>query len=326
MKAFFSELGRDIWDVSYTLFKLMIPVIIIVKVLEEMGAIEYISLLLGPLMGVVGLPESMGLVWATTILTNIYAGMLVFFYAQQTEMLTVAQVTVIAILLLLAHGLPVEARIAQQAGIRLRVTLLLRIGGGFLFGWIAHLIMTHFNLLQEPNQLVWEPALPEPGLWPWFVGQLESLVMIQLIIIVLLTALKILKVVGIERLMGLMLRPVLKFLGIGREATTITIVGVTLGLAFGGGLLIKEARAGHVPKKDIFASMSLLGLCHSMIEDTLLVLVLGADFFWVFWFRMLLALLIVAVLTRVVNRLPDAIWSKHLVNRHIEPLQPAANT
>ncbi len=322
LRRFGSELGNDIWQVSTTLFRLMIPTIIVVKVLEELGAVDYLAIFLGPVMAWVGLPESMGLVWATTILTNIYAGMLVFFYVQQTEMLSVAQVTVLSVLLLLAHGLPVEAHIAQQAGVRLRITLLLRLGGGLLLGWILHQLYTQMNWLQETNQLVWQPQIPEAGLWAWVVNQAKSLLMIQVIIIVLLTCLKILKLLGIERLIGFLLRPILRFLGIGKEATTITIVGVTLGLSFGGGLLIKEARAGHVPQQDIFASMCLLALSHSMIEDTLLVMVLGADLSGVLWARLIFTVVLIGIFTRITVRCSGAFWKRHLVNRNIEPLLP----
>lgn len=322
LRRFGSELGSDIWQVSTTLFKLMVPTIIVVKILEELGAVDYLAIFLGPVMAWVGLPESMGLVWATTILTNIYAGMLVFFYVQQTEVLSVAQVTVLSVLLLLAHGLPVEARIAQQAGVRLRVTLLLRLGGGLLLGWILHQLYTHMNWLQETNQLVWQPQIPEAGLWAWVVNQAKSLLMIQVIIIVLLTCLKVLKLLGIERLIGFLLRPILRFLGIGKEATTITIVGVTLGLSFGGGLLIKEARAGYVPQQDIFASMCLLALSHSMIEDTLLVMVLGADLSGVLWARLIFTVVLIGIFTRITVRCSGTFWKRHLVNRNIEPLLP----
>jgi len=318
MKTFFKELVQEIWDVSYTLFKLMIPTIIVVKILESLGFLDYFALILGPIMGWVGLPESMGIVWATTILTNIYAGMLIFFYAQQGEAMTVAQVTIICILMLFAHGLPVEARIAQQAGIRLRFTLLLRVGGGLILAYILNKLYLEFDHLQEVNQLAWQPEPADTGLWAWTVGQLESLLMIQVIIAFLLTALKILKIIGIETLMGHLLSTLLKVLGISRQATTITIVGFTLGLSFGGGLLINEARKGHVSRRDIFASMSLLALCHSMIEDTLLMLLLGADFAGVFWARLAFSLVVIAILTRVIDRLPERFWDRHLTNKHIQ--------
>jgi len=319
MKTFFKELLIEIWDVSYTLFKLMIPTIIVVKILESLGFLEYFALVLGPIMHWVGLPESMGIVWATTILTNIYAGMLVFFYAQQAETLTVAQVTILCILMLFAHGLPVEARIAQQAGIRLRFTLLLRVGGGLALAWILNKLYLEFDYLQEVNQLSWQPEPADTSLLGWAKGQIESLIMIQIIIAGLLFALKILKLLGIEKLMGYMLSPLLRMLGISRQATTITIVGFTLGISFGGGLLINEARQGHVSRRDIFASMSLLALCHSMIEDTILMLLLGADFAGVFWARIIFSFIVIAILTRVMDLLPARVWDKHLTNKHIQP-------
>ncbi len=326
MKVFFSELSKEIWQVSYTLFRLMIPAIIVVKLLESFGLLEYLAMVLGPIMSWVGLPESMGLVWATTILTNLYAGMLVFFYAQQAETLTIAQVTVISLLMLFAHGLPVEARIAQQAGMRLRITLLLRVGGGLLIAWIMNKLYIHFDYLQEPNVLAWQPEIPTPGLMPWILNQIESLAMIQIIIILLLTSLKILKLVGIEKLMSWLLAPVLKILGIGHQATTITIVGITLGLGFGGGLLIQESKAGHVSKRDVFAAMSLLAICHSIIEDTLLVLLLGADLSGVLWARLFFSVVVISILTRVIDVLPEHIWQKHLINKHVQPESTPSST
>ena len=76
---FAAELAREIYFVTWTLYKLMIPTVLVVKLLEEMGALVYLSWLLSPLMTLMGLPESMGIVWATAMVTNLYAGMVVFF-------------------------------------------------------------------------------------------------------------------------------------------------------------------------------------------------------------------------------------------------------
>lgn len=319
IRNFIAELAQEIWEVSWTLFKLMVPTLLIVKVLEELGGVALLGTLLGPLMQLVGLPDSMGLVWATTMLTNIYAGMIVFFQLGLQEPMTVAQVTVLSTLMLMAHGLPVEVRIAQQAGMRVRVSLLLRIGGGLLLAWMQYRFYEAGDWLQQTNELVWQPEPVDSSWQGWLLAQAESLVMIQLIIIVLLTGLKLLKLAGIERLMAWLLRPLLRVLKIGPEATTITIVGATLGLAFGGGLLIKEVRAGHVPEKDVFAAMAFLALSHSLIEDTLLVLVLGADISGVLWMRLVFSIVVVALMTRWVIKRPDAFWQRYLVNQNIRP-------
>ena len=313
VKVFFQELYSEIYDVSVTLFKLMIPVILVIKLLDEMGGIEWFASLLGPLMAMVGLPDSTALVWATTMATNIYAGMLVFFTQSHQESLSVAQVTVLGGLLLMAHGLPIEARIAQIAGVRMRATLLLRIGGGLVFAWLLNLIYSQGGWLQQPNELLWQPEIVEDTFLAWGVQQIKSLLMIQLIIIALLTGLKVLKQVGIEKLMAWLLQPLLRVLGIGSEATTISIVGVTLGLSFGGGLLIKEARTGQISKRDVFAAMAFLGLCHSLIEDTLLVMLLGAHISGVLWMRLFFSLLVVAVLTRWMDSKSEQFHQRYLI-------------
>ena len=57
-------------------FKIMIPVSLIIKILEETGLMQYVGYALSPLMQPLGLPGEMGLVWAATMLSNIYGGLL----------------------------------------------------------------------------------------------------------------------------------------------------------------------------------------------------------------------------------------------------------
>ncbi|MBU1294802.1 MAG: hypothetical protein KKD82_08265, partial [Gammaproteobacteria bacterium] len=64
-------LWKEILNVTWTLYKIMIPMIIIIKVVEEFGGIELLSQWLSPVMSFVGLPSEMGLVWATTLVTNM---------------------------------------------------------------------------------------------------------------------------------------------------------------------------------------------------------------------------------------------------------------
>lgn len=129
-KAAWMDLAREIYFVSWTLFKLMIAVLIVVKIVQELGAIVWISGLLQPFMGWVGLPESMGLVWATTLLVNIYGGMLIFFQLAPQESLTVAQVTVLGVLMLkkwelirISSVLPGNCMVIESTAAPLRILL-----------------------------------------------------------------------------------------------------------------------------------------------------------------------------------------------------------
>ena len=115
------EILGDSYKVITTLFRIMIPAILVVKVLTELGAATLLGQLFAPVMGWMGLPPEAGLIWASAMLTNIYTGLVIFFSTAGTEGWSVAQVTVLATLLLSAHNLPVEVRVAQKAGCRIEL-------------------------------------------------------------------------------------------------------------------------------------------------------------------------------------------------------------
>jgi len=298
------SIAQDIIHVYLTLLRIMVPALLVVKGLELAGAIEWLSSLLGPVMSAVGLPSSMGIVWATTMLTNIYGGMIIFFELSSNESLSVAQVTVLGCMMLIAHGLPVEAAIAKKAGVRWRATLCIRIFGALIFGALLNFIYQETDYLQQTNILLWQPELVKPTLLEWCLEQLKTLAMVFLIISALILLLRLLKWLHIERLMHWLLSPLLILLGLSKQASNITIIGITLGLSFGGGLLIKEAESGALSSKDIFISMALLALCHSLIEDTLLIMILGAHLSGILWGRLAFTLVFVSMMSHLLN------WNK----------------
>lgn len=299
-------------DISLTLFKLMVPIIIIIKILEELGLVILLSQWLTPVMELVGLPGAMGLVWATTLVTNLYGGIVVYASLAGDVPMTVAQVTIISSMMLFAHALPIEARIAQKAGVSISLTLLLRTGMAIVFGLIFNQIYSAGNWLQQPSVLSWAPEVVDNSLSTWIQSQLMGLVMIYVIVFALVLLLDVLKRVGIIQWINNMIRPVLHLLGIGREAETITLVGLTLGISYGGALLIKEAEAGHIKPRDVLFSVSLLGLSHSLIEDTLLMMLIGADLGGILLGRVVFTLLVIFLMVRLVDR-----CSVDTVNRYL---------
>lgn len=304
----------DIFSMSYNLFKLMIPVIIIVKIIDEMGGIEIIGGFLEPIMNLVGLPASMGLVWASTLLSNIYGGMIIYVTMAIEQPLSVAQVTVLGAMMLFAHALPIELRIAQKAGVRILYLFALRVGGAILLGILLHNIYASGNYLEQTSVSLFIPEInPDKSLLGWILLQLKTFFKIFLVISVLVIFLSLLRLSGIEKLMAWLLKPILKILGLSEKTTSITIIGITLGIIYGSSLLIKEAQSGNISKLDVFGSLTLLALCHSIIEDTLLILLLGADISGALYFRVLSALILTTILIRLAKLLSEANFSKYLV-------------
>jgi hypothetical protein len=311
IRVFFIELSKDIFNVTLTLFKIMIPMLLIIKVIEEIGGIKLISKVLGPLMNSVGLPNSMSLVWATTLLTNIYGGLIILVNMDVT--LTVAQASILGSMMLLAHTLPIEATIAKKAGVSLWLTLFVRIASSLLLAWLLHLSYQYTNALQNNAIILWKPeVITDSSYLGWLIKQASNLFMVFTVISVLLFTLKIFKLLGIEKLMAWVLMPFLYILGISKEATNLTIIGITLGLAFGGGLLIHEAKQGHIKARDVFTAIMLLNLLHSLIEDTLLILLIGADFNTIFWGRLVFTITVISLLSLIVRRLSPSFCNSYL--------------
>ena len=100
------------------------------------------------------------------------------------------------------------------------------------------------------------------------------------------------------------MEPTLKWLGISQKVLPITIIGLTLGIAYGGGLLIEESRQKDIDIKGIFYSMTLMGLFHSIIEDTLLMLSMGGHWTGVVLFRFVYACLITFIFVKCTNHMP----------------------
>lgn len=299
--------------ISLILFKLMVPIIIGIKFLEEMGLISVLSALLAPLMQMLGLPGEMGLVWATALMTNLYGGIVVYASLASDVPMTVAQVTIISSMMLIAHALPVEARIAQKAGVNIWLTLSLRFLLAILFAMVANQLYLALDYLQQPSTLIWTPGELDDSLSAWAVNQIISLLIIVAIVFTLVLVLDVLERIGIIRMITNVLRPVLHLLGIGREAETITLVGLTLGISYGGALLIEEARAGHIKPTDVLYSVSLLGLSHSLIEDTLLMMLIGADLSGILIGRVVFTLIVIFAMVRLVRTLSTTTVNRYLV-------------
>lgn len=300
------RLLHDAFASYLLLIRLMVPALVIVKALDMMGGTQLLAKLLEPVMRLVGLPAEVGIVWSAAMLTNIYTGLAIYADMSMDVPLSVAQASVLGTMILVAHALPVEGAVAKATGVPWAATLLIRLGGALLLGTLLHAWYSGTGSLQQTAVMLWRPESTDASLLAWALAQLRALVMIFVIIVALMALLRILKALGVERLMHAMLAPLLRVVGIGREASNVTIIGFTLGLSIGAGLLIREARTGALSRRDIFLTMAFLGLCHSVIEDTLIILLLGADLSAILWMRLAFAIVVTALIARLGRLVPAA--------------------
>lgn len=294
IRAFFIEVMRTYW----VLVRILVPALVLVRILEQFGATQWLGALLSPFMSMMGLPNEFGLVWAASILTNIYTAMAVFYELATGQGYTVAQMSTLGVLLLLAHALPVEGMVAKHLGVSWRLTLVLRIGGGLGLGLISAFVMTAFDFGGSQANLVWQPQPSDNSWLTWSIDLVQMLLGIALILASLMALLRLLRWIGFEAVLGVLLTPLMKIMSVKKNAASMTIIGLMLGLSFGAGLLIAAAKSGRISSRDMKIVACFLGLCHSVIEDTLLILLLGADIWPILVGRFIFSCLVIAVLAR----------------------------
>ena len=318
------DIVKNIFEITYELFRIMIPTLIIVKILQELGFVDILNNLLSPLMFLVGLPEEIGIVVTTTILTSPYTGLAVLAGLPLENGFNSSQDSVLGLLILVAHSLPIEELICRRAGVRIRATIFVRLILGFLFCVMLHQFLNATNLLSSQATIIIPFSEPSPILLDWVFNQIKTLFIIFIIIVLIVILIEIFKYIGIQRLIELSLKPFLNLIGVGERASTIAVVGVTLGIGFGGGLLIQEVKSGKIKYKDVFGVITLIGMLHSVIEDTGLVSLMGANIFITLLLRCILTLLCVYLILKIFSNYSEDFWKKYLVNENI-PKQSYGN-
>ena len=316
---FFKKLLLEIKDVTIPLYKILIPFVFIIKLLEVTGIVDLIAKGFTPLMGLIGLPPELGIIWVTALVVNIYAALILFINVLPFLDVSVAQITILTVAMLLCHNLLVESAISRSAGVSFLFTSFYRLISAFLVCCILNLIYSKFNYLQEPFTTTFTVELPQPGLWLWLKDQIIYLFYIFIIVIVLVTILEILKAIGIEKFLKKILAPPLRLFGISESAMNIIVVGMTIGLQFGGGILIKEVNSAKIDKQSVFLSILMINLVHAIIEDTLLMLAVGGHFSGVIFARIIFGLLISLLMLKIYQTF-NLFFDRYVFNKKLKDL------
>lgn len=297
--AFLRSVGQETFITSWELIKIIVPVVIVIKVLEETGLVRYLCYAIDPVMRIIGLPGELGLVWASSIVTSLYGGMAVFANLATGLHLTVGQVTVLCSVMLVAHSLPVELSISKKAGAPFWSIACLRIFGAVVYGFLLNKAFIFFDFLQEPAVFFFKPTSLDQTLVEWAINQAQNILFIVFVIFLILLVMRVLKRIGVIALLEKMLEPILPLFGMSKRAAPITVVGMLLGLGYGGALIIREALSGKLDRREVFFAMAFMSLCHGLIEDTLLMTSLGASLVGTLFGRVFFALLVIFILVKI---------------------------
>ncbi|HOX05495.1 MAG TPA: nucleoside recognition protein [Planctomycetota bacterium] len=263
------------------LLAFMIPISLGVRLLAMSGALQWLADRVAPALSVMGIPGETAVALVSAALLNIYSGIA----ALGSMTLTGREVTILAFFMLSFHNLPIEVAVQRRAGSSAWKILVLRLATALAGALLLNLVMP------AGGEAAPDRALKAPTSWledtAWLVGK----------VLVLVAALMILQKVlvefGIARYLARLLSPVLLVLGLPRSTAFLWIAMNTLGLAYGAGVLIEEVQSGQLPKEDVELLNRSAAVCHSLLEDTLLFVAIGAWAVWIIVPRLVLAAAVV---------------------------------
>jgi spore maturation protein SpmB len=188
MKKFLWNSLKQAGDAWLIQARLTVPAMIVVRFLMWFGLLGYISMPFEPIMGLIGLPKEMALVWVSAMLTNNYTALVIYVnILPVTGSLDVTQATVLATIILIAHNLPVEGGVCRGAGVSpMRITVL-RLLAAILFGFLADRLCRVAGLGQDTAKfLVTITSDPVPPWGSWIMSNIKTLAAIFAIVWVLL--------------------------------------------------------------------------------------------------------------------------------------------
>lgn len=293
-------------NITLFLIKVTVPISLIIKILSDFGLIKIIAGFFSPVMKIVGLSGELGIVWITAMLTNIYGGLITLFNFSNSVDFSVKEITIVATMILIAHSLFPETRILMEIGGKGEKVVGLRIISAIVIGAIMNIIYSSLGLYNEIAKFKFIPKNTDSSYLGFFISQSKNYLNVFIIIFALLILMEVLKKIGLISLINKMLKPLLKPLGIGEDAITVNLVSLTLGISYGAALFVDEIKTGKINKQDLINSIYLMSLCHALIEDTLLMLSIGAKISGIIVIRVIFTYLFIYIFNVFVRKKRDS--------------------
>lgn len=286
------------------LLRIILPLSFAVSLLEWLGILPKIGALLSPAMSLFRLPGETAVALVSGWLVGIYGAVATMAFLH----LTPAQITVFAVIMLTAHNLVVECAVQHRTGTPWWVMLAARLATAAALGWVVAVILMPHG---PPPSAIEPQAAVRAGfgafLGHWAVGAGRLALKILLILLGLMLVTEWMRRNDLYHRLARPIRPLLLFLGLSPSVAFLWITGMVLGIAFGAGLLMDEAREpGRYRPGELHDLNVSLGLCHSLVEDTALFASVGAWVFWITIPRLVFAAIGVRVMRLFHRRLPAA--------------------
>lgn len=136
-------------------------------------------------------------------------------------------------------------------------------------------------------------------------GSIRSVWNIAIVVLPLMIVMQVAKDYRILDFISGFLRPVTDFFGMSKESAFPLLVGLSIGLSYGAGVIIQSSKEGNLSKKDLVLLIVFLASCHAVFEDTLIFVAVGANGIILFGTRLVVAVLLTYIISKRADRILD---------------------
>ncbi len=286
MSALRPAVRTGVWLLSIT-----VPVSFAVLILKMTGLLNVIARLAEPLFSLFGMPGESALVFITAGLVNIYSCIAVI----ETLGLTGRTVTILALMCLISHSLPVETAVQKKTGSGFWPMIGVRLGVSFAGAFILNLLLPAdaFHMAVPAANGTLAVAGFGAELKGWIVTISFLCIKIMVLVTLLMILQRVLEEFGVTQFLSRIFKYPLMALGVPHQAAFLWIVANTLGLAYGAGVIVDHVERGRLSRSHADILNYHIGVSHSLLEDTMLFVAIGVSVWWITIPRVILAGIVV---------------------------------
>lgn len=287
--AQFKSAFRPATKTTLWLLKIMLPISLLVRLLQYYGVIAWLAQYLDVVFQYMGLPGASAIAFLTGASVTTYASLAVMLSME----LTLREATIISIMVLICHALPLESAVISRVGSNPWKMATLRIIAAFLAAMFLNAVLPGMS-----SPFIAHPEAEATGtVWSvmevWLVASVKLSLMIYGLIYSLMVVQRLLGEFGVMPLLDRPLRPVMLFFGLPENAAYLWLVGNVLGISYGSAMMLDLEDSGAITREEANEVNYHLIMNHSMLEDTLVFAAVGISAFWILFTRMLFAFMLV---------------------------------
>lgn len=261
---------------SLGIFKIMLPVSLLMAILNYFGIVDWLSVLFQPITNLLGLSGKAILPLLSGYLINTYSAIALMISLE----LPMKEIAILSSMVLLSHTLPVELSIQKKAGGNMGLLFLIRVGSSIITGIVLNIVLPNESvIISSETQAIAAVATPSllVVLKSWVQDNVTTIIKIFVINIVISVVFKCLIKFHVVDKLSSLLKPIMFIFGLGKECAPYWLIANVIGLIYGAGILITANENKDLEKEEIRRLNVSICSMHSIIQETANFLVLGVS-------------------------------------------------